>query len=121
MRPILSSSVFIHGVRQQLPLEVPVPPEAPAAPPWAFIQEVEAAFVAPVEEPAPAVVEEAAEAAPVEADAPAEAEPAPVVGPTWSSSMTKSELLAVASQLGLTVSSSNTKAEILEALDASQQ
>ena len=38
--------------------------------------------------------------------------------PAWKATMTKAELLAVAKELGVEASNSNTKAEILAALDA---
>lgn len=147
MRPVPESNVFIPGIRMEHPTEVPlvegaVPqehlfaaltalgmfskpaePEAEAAP-AAEAEVVEAAPEAPAAEPeaeAPAAeaapAEPAAEAEAPAAEAPAAAEPAP----SWSSAMTKTELLAIAAQLGLSVTSSNTKAEILAALDATKQ
>ncbi|MFH1469515.1 MAG: trigger factor [Pseudomonadota bacterium] len=52
-----------------------------------------------------------------EAPAP-EAEPQAAPTPTWSASMKKDELLAIAKELGLEVNTKSTKAQILEALEA---
>lgn len=127
MRPNLNTSfpVYIPGVRLSVPMEIKVvenvvtlngeklgevvlPEPTPEAP--AEVSEDVA------QEPLVVADEVAEETAPVETEEPA------VPEITWSSAMTKSELLAIASQLGLTeVTSSNTKAEILSALDATKQ
>ncbi|NBR00419.1 MAG: hypothetical protein EBT79_02485 [Actinobacteria bacterium] len=48
----------------------------------------------------------------------AEPEPAPAPTPTWDASWTKAQLIVVAQSKGLSVTSSNTKADILAALTA---
>lgn len=124
MRPILETKVLFFGVRPQLPTEVPLV-EGGFAPAATVEPVVEAAPVeaAPVAEVAPVVEAEPAAEPVAEAEEPV-AEVDEVIEksiPTWNSTMTKSELLAVAQQFGLSVTSANTKAEILAALDAAKQ
>jgi hypothetical protein len=114
MRPNLTTSYPVHipGIRPVVPLEVKVALPAP----------VPAVASAPVAATAP-VVEVEAEAAPVvevESEPVAEVvvDTAPVAAPAWSANMTKTELLALAKDKALDVTSSMTKAEILSALDA---
>lgn len=114
MRPNLNASYPVHipGVRLTIPMEVKIVENVVT-----FNGEKLGEIALPEQEPVveEAVVEEAVVEEVVE-EAPAAS------APTWSSFMTKSELLAIASQLGLTeVTSSNTKAEILSALDATKQ
>jgi hypothetical protein len=76
---------------------------------------------AAVEEPVNAVSEEPA-VEPATADdtlasSASDSQPEPVV-PTWDPSWTKAQLLDVATQLGLEVTSANTKVQIIEALTA---
>jgi len=122
MRPILTSTFFHQASNVQHPLEVKLV-EGAVAHPVSVVEAAPAEVVAAVE---PAVVETAA-APEAEAEAPAaEAEvteesgeaPAPVL--TWDASMVKADLLAIAQQLGLAVTSANTKTEILAALDATK-
>jgi len=116
MRPNMKGSypIFVPGTRTALPIEVKVSEEGVVSLNGKVIGEIPESLVA---EPAVAVAEEVA--APVEETATEEATAAPEV--SWSSVMTKTELLAIAQQLGLPVSSANTKAEILSALDATKQ
>lgn len=126
MRPTLNASFPVHipGVRLSIPMEVKVVENVVT-----FNGEKMGEVVLPEPTPAaPEVVEAAAveplAAAEVDAAAPAaEAEEAPAASDelTWSGTMTKTELLAIAQQLGLPVSATNTKAEILSALDATKQ
>lgn len=126
MRPTLNASFPIHipGVRLSVPLEVKVVENVAT-----FNGEKLGEVVLPEPTPAAPEVVEAAAVEPLVADevvaeAPAaEAEEAPAASDelTWSGTMTKTELLAIAQQLGLPVTSSNTKAEILSALDATKQ
>lgn len=67
-----------------------------------------------VEQPAPAVPEPTVSAP----ELPALADEVTNQAPVWDASWTKSQLLEVASQLQLTVTSANTKAQIIEALTA---
>ena len=123
MRPNLTASFSIHipGIRATIPQEIKIV-EGVVSLNGKVIDEAPA-----VEEAAPAeVAAPAEEVVPVEeapaAEAPATEEAAAAPEVSWSLSMTKSELLDIASQLGLTdLSSSNTKAEILSALDATKQ
>ena len=62
-------------------------------------------------------VEAAPEVAPVAAVSPSSVETAAGETPTWSASMKKAELLAVALGKNLPVTSASTKAEILAALE----
>jgi len=128
MRPNMKGSypIFVPGTRTALPIEVKVSEEGIVSLSGEVIGEIPESLFA---EPAPAEVEEASVeetpvseevVAPVEdASVTEEATAAPDV--SWSSVMTKTELLAIAQQLGLPVSSANTKAEILSALDATKQ
>lgn len=117
MRPNMKGSypIFVPGTRTALPIEVKVSEEGVVSLNGEVIGEIPESLFA---EPAVAAAEEVA--APVE-ETPVteEATAAPEV--SWSSVMTKTELLAIAQQLGLPVSSANTKAEILSALDATKQ
>jgi hypothetical protein len=74
-----------------------------------------------IEEPMNTVSEEPAVEPAIADDPPAasapDSQPEPVV-PTWDPAWTKTQLLDVATQLGLEVTSANTKAQIIEALTA---
>jgi len=123
MRPILETQVLFFGVRPQLPTEVPLIEGGPvqAAPVEPVVEA--AVDAAPVAEVAPVVEAEPAAEIVAEAEEPV-AEADEVIEkstPTWNSTMTKAELLVVVQQLGLSVTSANTKAEILAALDATKQ
>ncbi len=78
-----------------------------------------AAQPAIVDEPVSVVSEEPAVEPMVADDPPAISEPvAETATPIWDPAWTKAQLLEVATQLGLEVTSANTKAQIVEALTA---
>lgn len=91
------------------------PTDAPADAPTEAAVEVKPAKKAPAQKApakkAPAKKEEAAK----EEEAAVAA--APAAAPAWNKSMKKGELLAVAQELGLAVTTKNTKAQIIEALE----
>jgi outer membrane biosynthesis protein TonB len=94
----------------------PEPEPEPVAEPEPVI-EVAATEPEPVAEPEPVVAEPAPEpvvAEPAPEPVVAEPEPAPGWEPTW----TKTQLLAVSQAKGLSVTSANSKAEIIAALTA---
>lgn len=103
----------------------PVAPTKPKVEPEPEPEPVKMEAVAPVVEPEPEAeaevaeveVEEEAEEAAVEPEPEAEESKAEEPEVAWKASMRKAELLSIAVDLGLEVTDSNTKAEILDALD----